>query len=1131
MDKETNVIEKKGKLKATKFKLVDMNESIELFKDKFSLDTWKVVLAKYMRSEWPATSRRNNLKKNFPMVEDFLTKNWNRGSNWRYLDGNEQPWFKFLSMKWFPIFKLKRIFFQDNRYVFESEDGNFYYTDIQEFNEKWIMLESLKIWRPELSSENHGVREFLIEADTSGIKIRKGWNIKTTIPWELVTIMKKDEAKILVVNKNRFEITTVNEDGTYDQESPIAHSYGKIEKIRTDRNENFIFVIGQHGEWVYKLHILNRNTLQEIDNIPDIKDIIFIDEKDDMNCLSKDNKVIYVDTNFDQFPKGYVDGWELINEKEQVVTKIEDKPRSELSDALQNGWIHVDLNGLLNGEGIEVVSDNTDDEKIRDKIWKIVIDEEHKKTLRDLYTEADDEQKADVLWWVVNKIKMDPKINSVKWIMDPIETLVSKKRSEIKLQKIWNEMKDIADNLWMTDDLITLVGIQSKLEELKKKRGQIIVWPGEKDKELKDIIKLTKEKIQEYRDGHQEETTQAIEWNVKQIESFLSSIEYLTQITSVYKTDLWIDTKKLIELLWDEQKELFEKKLDEVVRMRQKELSEDSNKRREKEKQKIEKKVEEVKNDIVQLESILQSIEDEESLDIIKKSDPLVNKILEAIHELPDNKGQELSVQLDNIFQQRIFRIKLEKYESKWVIKSLDEYGVDTMLYYNESEVRNTHREVEWNRDARGKVKLQISIEDGKYVYDCDAYFKDPEKYADVIVWDDVKFEMTQSEFLKYSKKLGEWKSKGKERLKNLYKVFNEKKTKEEKNGVIQEIKKLKETYKEARYTEILVSRLLEKLKISTRPFLATFDPRFIVLDEEKAILEELSARLVNQKIEKRGIDILEWWPWLGKTEMCKFLAAVTNREIIRIQCSKMDPADMFFSPQLKKWETSREAADWIKLMQKPWTIILFDEIDKLNDQCFERLHSLFDGDKSVYDPQIGRMYANADCLFLGTRNSYEKMWNPIVSRSRIQMIEYPSMQNEAYKVSKYTNNDFLAKLSYDDFIKLREKYVVQASGWPKNTNEKKIYDAIVNIKHLLNIFNQLRKKYDSDSFDDKFEYELSYRDAHHIFIDYNADPKQTFKKSIKDILIPKVRAVVQSKEDKDLQSSIVNKIIDAEMK
>jgi hypothetical protein len=81
-----------------------------------------------------------------------------------------------------------------------------------------------------------------------------------------------------------------------------------------------------------------------------------------------------------------------------------------------------------------------------------------------------------------------------------------------------------------------------------------------------------------------------------------------------------------------------------------------------------------------------------------------------------------------------------------------------------------------------------------------------------------------------------------------------------------------------------------------------------------------------------------------------------------------------------------------------------------------------------------------------------------------------------------------------------------------------------------LNIFNTLRKKYDSDSFDDKFEYELSYRDAHHIFIDYNADPTQTFKKSIKDILIPKVRAVVKSKEDKDIQKSITEKAIDAEI-
>lgn len=1106
---------------------MDMESSIELFKNRFVVQQEDVPVLRnfYYGSSDYDVEMKNNIEDIFPyFVESLRNSCTLKNANRNYYSKSD-----YLS-KGLGLLKLKRVFFQDNRYIFEAEDGKLYYADIKEFDQKWIMAASLKFWNPPLSVDNNGVRSFIIDADLSWIKISKQWVVKSTIPWDLCVVVQKDQAKVLVMNKNKFEITTINEDWTYEQDNPIAHNYGIIEKIRVDRNENFVFVIGNHWEGQYKLHILNRKTLQEIDAIPDIKDVIFIDEKDDINCLSKDNKIIYVDTNFDQFPKWYVDGWELISEKEQTITKIEDKPRSELSDALQNWWISIDLNGLLNGESIEVISENSDDEKIREKIWKIVIDTENKKTLRDFYNEADDEQKADILWWIINKLKMDPKINSVKGIMDPIENVVFKKRSEIKLQKIWNEMKDITDNLWTTDDLITLIWIQSKLEELKKKRSQIIIWPSAKDKELKDLIKISKDKIQEYRESHKEETIQAVEWNIKQIEDFLSSIEYLTQITSIYKTDLWLETKKLIELLWDEQREIFEKKLDEVVRARQRELSESENKKKEKEKEKIENKAEDIKNEILQLESILQSVNDEEALDTIKKSDPLVNKILQEIDELPDNKLQELRVQLDNIFQQRIFKIKLEKYESKWVIKSLDEYGVDTMLYYNESETRNINRVIEWNRNSSGIVKLQINVEDGKNIYDCDTYFKDPEIYSDIIIWDDIRFEMTQSEFLKYSKKLGEWKTKGKERLKNLYKTLNQKKTKEEKNFVIQEIKKLKDTYKEARYTEILISRLLSKIKISTRPFLAKFDPRFIVLDEEKQILEELSARLVNQKIEKRWIDILEWWPWLGKTEMCKFIAAITNREIIRIQCSKMDPADMFFSPQLKKWETSREAADWIKLMQKPWTLVLFDEIDKLNDQCFERLHPLFDWDKSVYDPQIWRIYASPDCLFLGTRNSYEKMWNPIVSRSRIQMIEYPSMQNEAYKVSKYANNDFINKLSYEDFIKLRDKYVVQASGSPRNTNEKKIYDAIINIKHLLNIFTELRKKYDSDSFDDKFEYELSYRDAHHIFIDYNADPAQTFKKSIKDILIPKVRAVVKSKEDKDLQKSITDRVIDAEM-
>lgn len=94
--------------------------------------------------------------------------------------------------------------------------------------------------------------------------------------------------------------------------------------------------------------------------------------------------------------------------------------------------------------------------------------------------------------------------------------------------------------------------------------------------------------------------------------------------------------------------------------------------------------------------------------------------------------------------------------------------------------------------------------------------------------------------------------------------------------------------------------------------------------------------------------------PWLGKTVLCKFMARVTNREIVRVQCADMDPSDLFFSPQLKAWETTRNPAEWISLA-KTLNNNTFDEIDKLNSLAFERLHSLFDSARSIYDPKYER--------------------------------------------------------------------------------------------------------------------------------------------------------------------------------
>jgi ribonuclease D len=66
-----------------------------------------------------------------------------------------------------------------------------------------------------------------------------------------------------------------------------------------------------------------------------------------------------------------------------------------------------------------------------------------------------------------------------------------------------------------------------------------------------------------------------------------------------------------------------------------------------------------------------------------------------------------------------------------------------------------------------------------------------------------------------------------------------------------------REYYKDARYTEALIYKLIKQQKLNPRSKVPPFDPNYIVLDEEKEILKELSARLVDQK-QNSGIEILE---------------------------------------------------------------------------------------------------------------------------------------------------------------------------------------------------------------------------------------------------------------------------------
>lgn len=126
--------------------------------------------------------------------------------------------------------------------------------------------------------------------------------------------------------------------------------------------------------------------------------------------------------------------------------------------------------------------------------------------------------------------------------------------------------------------------------------------------------------------------------------------------------------------------------------------------------------------------------------------------------------------------------------------------------------------------------------------------------------------------------------------------------------------------------------------------------------------------------------------------------------------------------------------------------------------------------------------------LICMNKEFYEKMSNPIVSRSTIIEVIAPSELNEAYKISKYSWIEYFNKLDYEDFMKL----------WNSNdnntdANSKKIYELLSYMKWLVWIFSDLRLSQSSDDYDKKFNYEVSYRDAEQIFFRYNKSNNSYF--------------------------------------
>ena len=1045
-----------------------------------------------------------------------------------------------ISKKSIPLFKIDKAYKKEWKYYIYTSEWYLLSVNISDFENKWLKASTLSfVWIQLPYWDVFGKTCKKIISNNAKFESWNDWFIHAyswaqydeheyQFPWD--EVFQIDSSSILI--SEWWMLHQYKNGAWYKKMEVYDVPFKWIKQMFVDKKKNFLFVVNETEDWS-KLHIINfydfskNKQINEIYQINDVTDVVWIDEKWWFFCKTSNWNIDYYWSTIENFRTNFFVGdedkipWKLIYPKEAKVTELNDNWKNVLLKSLENWEISISLD--------DDTEDETDklDNSIIEKIWELEFDINWSKTsLKDLFNSATDEKSITIVYHIFEKIKKNPDIIKYEWVLKWMERKIVEKKNKIILESIFSELDNLAEKLWTSSDIATLITIQDRLKDIKKKRKNIQAWIVKQDKDLDDLLNLVNDRIKDYQEEHKDEYQEVVDDNLDRISEILKDIRNAIDISSIYENPIYESTRKLIISMDAETRDTYNKKLKDLINKRRDEIRAESVKQKKDEQDRVEKLKRDIEDDIDQVKETLEDIENIEAIEQFKESDAFVQQIKESLKEIPSTDAQKLDLKLDRIFSERIFKLRLWAEESKWVIQNLDAYWIDTALYYNEDWSEKIEWKISWDEKADWKISLIVKIMNWEtHEYNKTLYLSDAEKFEDVLIRDyPIKFEMTTDEFRIFNKKLSRWKKSWKEELNNLVKRYHDEKHQEEKARLLKELNDMKEYYKDARYTELFIQRLIKEQKLNPRSKVPPYDPDYIVLDEEKEILKTLSARLADQK-QNSWIEILEWWPWLWKTVMCEFLANVTNREIIRVQCSKMDPNDMFFAPTLKKNNSSYEQADWVRLMQKPGTIILFDEIDKLNDQCFERLHSLFDRSRSVYHWHLWTIKANPDCLFLWTRNSYDRLSNPILSRWRILQINYPWELNEAFKISKYTANPVLKKMSYEEFEMLYDKYVTRWEMAPSSAQEKTIYDLVININHLLNIFNSLRELYSSDT---PFAFELSYRDARQIFVDYNS--KWDFKSALESVLIPKARWAVVDPEEKKEQEEMVRDAISNEM-
>ena len=315
---------------------------------------------------------------------------------------------------------------------------------------------------------------------------------------------------------------------------------------------------------------------------------------------------------------------------------------------------------------METEEEDVDMAKLRHQIWNMSFDEFDNKTLKELFDASETVEDLLKVKSILEAIKRTPEIAAVHGLLDPIESTVFKKYNQAKLDELYVRLDNLASSLGAGEDFNNLIYIQSSLREIQKDRAQISnVAPTTKDKEIKELTQLVDQKISEYRESHQEDIQEKIDINLNTIKEYLENIDFMSQITSVYNLEVWKTTENMITYLDEEGRKKNKEAMKGMVKARQNQLGKSLIDVQKKNQAKEQLKVDEIKDQIGQIKQIISMIYEEDAIKDMEKNDPLVLAIKTAIEDISSNKSQELIIQLESAFKERLLTVKYSKDTTK----------------------------------------------------------------------------------------------------------------------------------------------------------------------------------------------------------------------------------------------------------------------------------------------------------------------------------------------------------------------------------------------------------------------------------------------------------------------------------